>query len=125
MTFDYSQYRKIYVIRPQGFDSTETGSVNSNALNSTVIIVRVPRLKIPVFFAQHRPKRDRHMHIIIEYPPLLLDKITNFFRHCSIVENKSDLNISCFRNKGYLYLIRKIKPFKRHTLLPEERENIE
>ena len=42
-----------------------------------------------------------------------------------MVENKSYLNISCFRNKGYLYLIRKIKPFKRHTLLTEERGNIE
>ena len=42
-----------------------------------------------------------------------------------MVENKSYLNISCFRNKGYLYLIRKIKPFKRHTLLPAEREIIE
>ena len=25
----------------------------------TVIIVRVPNIKIPVFFAQHRPERDR------------------------------------------------------------------
>ena len=27
---------------------------------STVISVRVPIIKIPVFFASHRPERDRH-----------------------------------------------------------------
>ena len=27
---------------------------------STVIIVRVPSKKIPVFIVQHRPERDRH-----------------------------------------------------------------
>jgi hypothetical protein len=26
----------------------------------TVIILRVPSIKIPDFFAQHRPERDRH-----------------------------------------------------------------
>ena len=30
---------------------------------STVIIVRVPSIEKPVFFAQHRPERDRHTHI--------------------------------------------------------------
>ena len=30
---------------------------------TTVIIVRVSSIKIPVFVAQHRPERDRHHHI--------------------------------------------------------------
>ena len=29
----------------------------------SVIIVRVPSIKIPIFFAHHSPKRDRHQHI--------------------------------------------------------------
>ena len=32
----------------------------ANQKNLTVIIVRVPSIKIPVLFAQRRPERDRH-----------------------------------------------------------------
>ena len=37
----------------------------------TIIIVRVPSIKIMVSFAQHRPKRDRHR--IKNYHPFILD----------------------------------------------------
>ena len=37
---------------------------------STVISVRVPSIKIPVFFAHRRPERDRH-RIYNNYPYIL------------------------------------------------------
>ena len=32
-------------------------------IRSTVIIVRVPSMKLQVFFAQHRPERDRYTYL--------------------------------------------------------------
>ena len=41
----------------------------------TVIILRVPSIKIPDFFAQHRPERDRHR--LQNNQPFILDYDTN------------------------------------------------
>ena len=34
--------------------------IDKHLLIPTVIIVRVPSIRIPIFFAQRRPERDRH-----------------------------------------------------------------
>ena len=44
----------------------------------TVIILRVPNIKIPDFFAQHRPERERH-HIQNEHP-FILDIMTQNYQ---------------------------------------------
>ena len=47
--------------RPRGRGRPKGSRNLPKEIQVTVIIVRVPSIKMPVFFSQHRPERDRHL----------------------------------------------------------------
>ena len=58
--FAASKQRKRPRGRPRGRGRPKGSRNLPKEIQVTVIIVRVPSIKMPVFFSQHRPERDRH-----------------------------------------------------------------
>ena len=63
---------------------------------STVIIVRVPSIEIPVFFAWHRPERDRHR--------INVDK-SSFYPWCTFIRFSGCSNVM------FIMSVQNVSPF--------------